>query len=221
MISTPIRILIADDHNLIREGLKRVLEYQDDMVIVGEAVNGNEAEASVKTLKPDVVIMDVNMPGLSGIQVLRKIRETGSLQKIIILTVAGDRETLMEAVKIGADGYLLKDTDITELIKAVREVNSGETFIDQRLVKLLVTDFRSRKEVEARQNPLGTLTDRELEILQHLASGHSNREIGDRLFLSEKTIKNQTTVIFRKLEVNDRVQATLSALKWGIETFRK
>lgn len=221
MTTTPIRILIADDHNLIREGLKRVLEYQEDMTIVGEAVNGYEAEGSAITLQPDVVIMDVNMPGLSGLQVLRKIREAGLKQKVIILTVAGDRDTLMEAVEIGADGYLLKDSDIAELIKAVREVSGGETFIDQRLVKLLVSNFRSRSEVGTAQNLLKALTDREIEILRYMATGHSNREIADKLFLSEKTIKNQTTLIFRKLDVNDRVQATLSALKWGIDTFQK
>lgn len=221
MTTTPIRILIADDHNLIREGLKRVLEYQEDMVIVGEAINGFDAEGAVRTLHPQVVIMDVNMPGLSGLQVLRRIREEQLPVRVVILTVAGDRNTLMEAVDIGADGYLLKDSDISELIKAVREVNTGETFIDQRLVKLLVSDYRGRKEPQGRSNPLDTLTDREVDVLRLMAEGRSNREIGEELFLSEKTIKNQMTGVFRKLDVNDRVQATLLALKWNIDGFRK
>lgn len=221
MSMAPIRILIADDHNLIREGLKRIFDYESDMTIVGEAINGYEAEGAIRTLRPDVVIMDVNMPEISGLQVLKNIRTDKIKVKVVILTVAGDRETLMEAVQIGADGYLLKDSDVAELIRAVRETCDGETYIDQRLVKLLVSSYRGDRDHGGVENPLNQLTPRELEVLGLMAEGRSNREVGEVLFLSEKTIKNQLTTIFRKLGVNDRVQATLSAIKWDIASYKK
>lgn len=219
MITTPIRILIADDHNLIREGIKRILEFQEGYSIVGEAVNGIEAEGSVHTLLPDILVMDVNMPGKSGIEVLASLRKSGTAIKVIFLTVAGDQHTLMEAIHHGAEGYLLKDSDIQELIRAIRDVFDGETYIDQRLVKLMMRSFKDRSESTALENPLKELTLREREILSLIAQGKSNREIGEDLFLSEKTVKNNTTLVFRKLGVNDRVQATLVALKHHIESF--
>lgn len=216
MTTMPIRILIADDHNLIREGIKRILEFQEGFAIVGEAINGFEAEAAAHTLQPDVLVMDINMPGRSGIQVIEALRKAGLPVKVIFLTVAGDRETLMEAVNLGAEGYLLKDSNIQELIKAIRDVFDGETYIDQRLVKLMIKDFKSRPDHKPEENPLTALTQREREILSLLSQGRSNREIGENLFLSEKTVKNNITLVFRKLGVNDRVQATLVALKHQI-----
>ncbi len=218
MTTTPIRILIADDHNLIREGIKRILEFQEGFTIVGEAMNGLEAEGAVHTLRPDILVMDINMPSKSGIQVLESLRKDGQPVKVIFLTVAGDRDTLMEAVNLGAEGYLLKDSDIQELIRAIREVFGGETYIDQRLVKLMMKDFKSHSEHKIEINPLKALTQRERDILCLISQGKSNREIGENLFLSEKTVKNNITLVFRKLSVNDRVQATLLALKYRIDT---
>lgn len=219
MITTPIRILIADDHNLIREGIKRILGFHEDLSLVGEAVDGIGAEGAVGTLRPDILVMDVNMPGKSGLQVLQTLRKAGSPVKVIFLTVAGDQQTLMEAVHLGAEGYLLKDSDIQELVRAIREVHSGENYIDQRLVKLMMRNFAERTAAEA--NPLKELTPRELEILYFTSQGLSNREVGERLFLSEKTVKNNLILIFRKLGVKDRVQATLLALKHHIEDLMK
>lgn len=218
MTTTPIRILIADDHNLIREGIKRILEFQEGFSIVGEAMNGLEAEGAVHVLHPDILVMDINMPGRSGIQVLESLRKDGQPVKVIFLTVAGDRDTLMEAVQLGAEGYLLKDSDIQELIRAIRDVFDGESYIDQRLVKLMIKDFKGRPDHAPDDNPLIALTQREREILTLLSQGKSNREIGENLFLSEKTVKNNITLVFRKLGVNDRVQATLVALKHHIHT---
>jgi len=219
MTTTPIRILIADDHNLIREGIKRILEFQEGFTIVGEAMNGIEAEGAVSTLHPDILVMDVNMPGKSGLEVLESLRKAGIPVKVIFLTVAGDQHTLMEAIHFGAEGYLLKDSDIQELIRAIRDVLDGETYIDQRLVKLMLRNFKDRTEPVVDENPLKELTQREREILRLIAQGKSNREIGDNLFLSEKTVKNNAILVFRKLGVNDRVQATLVALKHHIDTF--
>lgn len=216
MTTMPIRILIADDHNLIREGIKRILEFQEGFAIVGEAINGLEAEAAVHTLQPDVLVMDISMPGRSGIQVLEALRRDCLPVKVIFLTVAGDRETLMEAVNLGAEGYLLKDSNIQELIRAIQDVFDGESYIDQRLVKLMIRDFKNPPDHKPAENPLIALTQREREILTLLSQGKSNREIGENLFLSEKTVKNNITLVFRKLGVNDRVQATLVALKHHI-----
>ncbi len=216
MTTTPIRILIADDHNLIREGIKRILDFQEGFQIVGEAMNGTEAEGFVNTLRPDILVMDVNMPGKSGIEVLGSLKKAGNPVKVIFLTVAGDQHTLMEAVHLGAEGYLLKDSDIQELIRAIRDVYEGETYIDQRLVKLMMHNFAEKAAPVIEENPLKELTPREREILQLISQGKSNREIGECLFLSEKTVKNNLIFIFRKLGVKDRVQATLAALKYKI-----
>lgn len=219
MTTTPIRILIADDHNLIREGIKRILEFHEDLKLIGEAVDGIAAEGAVSTLHPDVLVMDVSMPGKSGIQVLQTLRKAGVPVKVIFLTVAGDQSTLMEAIHFGAEGYLLKDSDIQELVRAIREVHAGENYIDQRLVKLMMRNFADRAVAEV--NPLKELTPRELEILYHTSQGLSNREVGERLYVSEKTVKNNLIVIFRKLGVKDRVQATLLALKHHIGDLMK
>lgn len=220
MTTTPIRILIADDHNLIREGIKRILEFQEGFLIVGEATNGIETEGAVNTLHPDVLVMDVNMPGKSGLQVLETLRKAGVPTKVIFLTVAGDQHTLMEAIHFGAEGYLLKDSDIQDLVRAIRDVFDGETYIDQRLVKLMMRNFKDHGDHEVDENPLKELTPREVEILKLIAQGMSNREIGEHLFLSEKTVKNNTTLMFRKLGVTDRVQATLKALKHRIDDIK-
>ena len=217
MPTTPMRILIADDHNLIREGLKRIIEMQDDMVIVGESMDGPGAEASIRTLMPDVVIMDINMPGRSGLEVLRRIREEGLKTAVVMLTVSGTRDTLLEAVHIGADGYVLKDSDTQELIRAISDAFAGDTYIDRRLVKLLVENYKDRQKHTESTNKLTELSERELDVLKWMAAGSSNRDISDALFLSEKTVKNYATQIFRKLEVRDRVQATLYAVRNGIE----
>lgn len=138
MSTNPIRILVADDHNLIREGLKRILDFQDDMRLIGEAINGRDALKSVEALNPDIVLLDVNMPDLTGIEVLRHMKRKKLPVRAIMLTVAGDRETLFEAIESGAEGYILKDSETVDLVQAIKEVYEGETYIDKRLVSLLV-----------------------------------------------------------------------------------
>ncbi len=143
MNSKLIRILVADDHNLIREGLKRILDFQDGMKLVGEAINGQDAIHSALAMSPDIILLDVNMPDYSGIEVLREIKKTRDDIKVIMLTVAGDRETLFDAIEAGAEGYILKDSETVDLVQAIREVYSGETYIDKRLVSLLVDNFKN------------------------------------------------------------------------------
>lgn len=210
MTTKPIRVLIADDHALIRQGIRRILEYEDDIRVVGEAENGREAMDFVKTLQPDLLIMDINMPRLTGFQVLEALREESIDQKIILLTVNDDSTSLHMALDSGADAYLLKDSNPEHLITALREVQKGESYIDKRLVKLLVNGFRTRKATTSSR--ISMLTDREAEVLACLSKGLTNKEIGDKLFITEKTVKNHTTNIYRKLEVTDRVKAALYAI---------
>ena len=209
-----IRILIADDHPLIREGLKTILTFEEDITVVGEAMNGEETIVNIKTLLPDVVLLDVNMPDQSGIEVMKEIKASNLACKFIMITADDDRKTVFEAIEAGADGYILKDSESVDLIQAVQEVYSGESYIDRRIVSYLVDKFTLKDEQESH---LDGLTDREIEVLKRIAKGYTNKQIAMQLFLSEKTIKNYATAIYRKLEVRDRVQATLYAIRHDID----
>lgn len=215
-----IRILIADDHALLRQGIRNVLEFEKDFVIVAEAGDGEEAVSRSGECLPDVALIDINMPKLNGLEVTKRIRESFPSVRVIILTIHDDESYVVEVVKAGAAGYLLKDVEPGMLIKAIRTVYDGESFIYPTLAKKLFGEI-TRLEGEKR---LGTanllqhgreerLTLRELEVLQLIAKGLSNQEIASQLFLSEKTVKNHLTNIFRKIDVNDRTQAVLYAIK--------
>lgn len=216
-MSTKIRVVLADDHSLIRKGIKSVLQFEDNIDIVGEGVNGEEALNLVKTLLPDILIMDINMPIMSGIEVLKEIQESDIKVHVILLTISNDRELLMEALNYGANGYLLKDSNPDDLIRGINEINEGENFIDNRLLKYLVRGYASSKRED--DNLLSRLSRRELEVLNLMSEGLSNKEIGDKLFLSEKTVKNYAYNMFKKLEVKDRVQATIYALKNNLKDY--
>lgn len=215
MNSNSIRILIADDHALIREGLKTLLGFEEGLKVIGEAINGKETLSNVSALSPDVVFLDVNMPDMTGIEVVKKIKKIKPVVKIVMVTADGDRETLFQALDAGAEGYILKDSESADMIQAAKEVYAGETYIDKRLVRYLVTQFKER--TATTENKLYELTDRELTVLRLISEGNTNKEIADQLFLSEKTVKNYATTIFKKLEVKDRVQATLYAIRNKIE----
>lgn len=215
MITKDLRTLIADDHALIREGLKTILGFEETIKIIGEAINGREAIENAALLKPDIILMDVNMPDMTGIEVLKAIKEKNNEIKIIMITAAGDQETLFNALDSGADGYILKDSESVDMIQAIHEVYEGETYIDKRLVNLLLKKLHHKKDLES--NKLHELTERELSVLKLISQGYTNREVSEILFLSEKTVKNYATTIFKKLEVKDRVQATLYAIKNEID----
>ncbi|NLO81816.1 MAG: response regulator transcription factor [Clostridiales bacterium] len=209
-----IRVLIADDHSLIRKGLEQVLELEDDIEVIGEASNGKEVVEKTMELKPDVVLMDINMPVQNGIYAIREIKEKGCRAKIIILTIHDDREYLLEAIRMGAEGYIMKDADVDHLIKAIRDVYRGETYIQPNLSSELIKDigkvtYRSLK----RQFEENNLTPREIEVLMLIADGKNNKEIADELFISEKTVKNHVSNIFRKIDVSDRTQAAIYVFK--------
>jgi len=212
-----IRILIADDHDIIRQGLKRIISFEDDMLIALEAQNGHEALELLKQKEVDIVILDCNMPIVNGIQVLKSIKEHGDKIKVIMLTVENDRKTIHTAIDVGADGYILKDSAGTEIVNAIRIVNNGDKYIDKSLVALLFSDIKINEKKQS--SVLDELSKREIEVLLKISKGLSNKEIGEQLFISEKTVKNYTTNIFRKINVGDRVHATILALENNIEEY--
>lgn len=212
-----IRILIADDHDIIRQGLKRIISFEDDMFIALEAQNGQEALELLKQKDVDIVLLDCNMPIINGIQVLKSIKEQWNKIKVIMLTVENDRKTIHTAIDIGADGYILKDSAGTEIVNAIKLIYKGEKYIDKSLVSLLFSDIKINEKKPA--SILDELSKREIEVLLKISKGLSNKEIGEQLYLSEKTVKNYTTNIFRKINVGDRVHATILALDNNIEEY--
>jgi DNA-binding NarL/FixJ family response regulator len=208
-----IKVLLADDHSLLRQGVRQILELERDIEIVGEASDGEEALELIKETNPDVILLDVNMPKLNGVEVARKIKEQRINVGIIVLTIHQDREYLFELVKIGISGYLLKDIDSNSLIKAIRVVHQGESYLHPEMTTYLLKEFNRLNQSYKNNIEQNPLTAREQEVLQMIAQGKSNREIAKGLFISEKTVKNHLSNVFRKLEVNDRTQAVLYGLK--------
>lgn len=210
-----IKVLIADDHALIRKGLKKILEMEHDILVTGEAQDGEEAVAKTKELNPDVVLMDINMPKLNGVEATRIFKQEGLRAGVVILTIHEDPEYLFEAVKAGALGFVLKDVEPEGLIKAVRAVYQGESYIQPSMTKELLSEFcrLSEKKADKREKTKNALTDRQLEVLKLIAQGLTNGEIADKLAISEKTVKNHVSSILRKLDVLDRTQAAIYAIK--------
>lgn len=212
------RVLIADDHTLFREGLKQLLEMEADIEVVGEACDGMEAIAKTRELTPDVILMDLNMPIVNGVAAIKQILEEKPDAGIIVLTMHRQDQYVFDAMRAGARGYLLKDAKPADLIFAIRMVARGASLVDPRMTTTVLKEFRRlASQVERDQGVVG-LTPRELEILRLLAMGLSNKEIGRRMYLAEKTVKNYLSTIFQKLQINDRVQAAVYALRQGLLT---
>lgn len=221
----PIRVLIADDHALLREGLRRILELEPDLEVVGEASDGEEALQKAKELLPNVILMDIHMPGMGGLEATRAIREHVPSADIIVLTIHDGDEYVVEMVNAGAKGYVLKDVEPATVVEAIHRVHEGESFIPS---DLMVKVFREFQRISAYQRGISDaptdhpgvqderLTARELEVLQHIVYGETNKEIAASLFISEKTVKNHVTNILRKLGLSDRTQAAVYALRHGL-----
>ena len=212
-----IKLLIADDHSLIREGITKILSLEPKITVVGEAADGEEAIARVSELHPDIILMDLNMPRLSGIEATKQIINLYPEVKIIALTVHDEDERIFEVIKAGVSGYILKDVDPDSLIQTILSVHAGETVIHPTITSRLLGEFSRltavAKAAEEREAITDLLTHREMEILKHIAQGKSNKEIADALYISEKTVKNHISNIFRKIQVEDRTQAALFAVK--------
>jgi two-component system, NarL family, response regulator DegU len=201
-----IKVLLVDDQQLVREGLRRMLELDDDIKVIGEASSGEDALIKAKDLNPDVILMDIKMSGISGIEATRRIKEDNCKANIIMLTVYEDKY-LAQAAEAGAVGYLLKDITQEELLRAVKVAYAGQSPVTPSVAKTLMSQFASMVQV----NRKNILSRRQLEILRMVASGVTNKNIAQQLYLSEATIKRETSTIFTKLGVTDRTQAVSEA----------
>ncbi len=210
-----VRLLLADDHNVLRQGMAQVLDTQPDIEVVAQADNGLDAVRLVAEHRPDIVLMDINMPELDGVASARRITAEFPETGVIILTMYRRDDYVFEAIKAGASGYLLKEVELDELLEAVRAVARGEAVIDSAIANRVLAEFR-RPEPVAKENAGPDLADRDVEILGLLAQGLSNRDIAARLFIAEKTVRNRLSGIFRRLHLENRTQAALYAIQEGI-----
>ena len=212
-MATMTKILIVDDHTVVRDGLTAILAGQSDFSVVGEAKNGLEAVEKARELSPDVILIDLRMPELDGVEAMRSIRSEDSSVKFLVLTTFDTDEYIFDAIEAGAKGYLLKDASREELFQAVRAVDQGESLIEPGVAARVLDRFSQlSRETKATQ----LLSEREVEVLQLMAGGSANKEIGASLSISESTVKTHVANIFQKLEVKDRTDAVTQALKRGI-----
>jgi two-component system response regulator DegU len=208
-----IKILIVDDHALLREGLIKILSLEEELEIIGEASKGEEAIDLARKLRPDIILMDINMPGINGIEATKVIKKELPQIGIIALTIHDDEEYIFELVRAGVSGYVLKDISPERLISAIKDVAQGKSVIHPNITAKLLGEFNRLSERKSRPNSFEDLTMREIEVLELIAKGMANKDIAHTLFISEKTVKNHVTNIFRKLNVDDRTQAALYAVK--------
>ena len=216
-----IRVLVADDHKLVRQMMRSALSGEDDMTFVGEAENGQRALQMVAQEKPDVLILDMSMPGLTGVQVIRELRHQAPDVKVLVLTAVEDETYLFESLAAGAQGYLLKDSDVEEVLAAVRSLHQGRGYLHPRSTMSLLLEYqRSRSAPAAPDNSQRLaevgLTPRELEVLELIGDGYSNPEIASRLFISEKTVKTHVSHILQRLNIKSRIAAATFAVNNGL-----
>lgn len=207
--------MLIDDHAILRDGLRNLLETENDIQVVGEAVSGEEAIGKVKECDPDVLLMDINMPRMNGVEVTGILKRLYPEKKILVLTMHSHDEFFMAAIREGADGYLLKDAPSDQVIEAIRTVARGESVIHPTMTKKLLS-FHQQKKPEDEDK---VLTDREMEVLQCLVEGLSNKEIAEKLFISDKTVKIHVSKIFKKLNVKSRSQVVIYAVQHRLVNF--
>jgi DNA-binding NarL/FixJ family response regulator len=216
-MSNRIRLVLADDHIMLRQGTAELLRREPDLEIVGEADNGQQAVELAEALKPDIVVMDVRMPVLSGVEATRRIRESLPNVQVLVLTAHDDDQYIFSLLQSGASGYLLKTAPVSELVKAIRQVRAGESPLDpviaQKVVARMSDEHRSPPDASAPTAP--DLTARELEVLQLLANGLSNQAMAEALFISDRTVQAHLTSIFAKMGVASRLEAVLTAIRRG------
>lgn len=207
------RVLIADDHTLFRQGIRTLLSNEPDIEIVGEASNGNEAILLTEQFRPDLVLMDVSMPGLSSFEATRQLKRVRPDLKVLFLTMYDDEDYLLESMQAGASGYILKDSPTEQLLSGIRDVQNGGSYLSPRMLAQLVDDFRTRMKSSAPQPRLASLTSREKEVLKLLAEGNSVKEIATGLNLSVKTIEAHKFNLMRKLDIHNKAQLVQYAIQ--------
>ena len=220
---TKTKIIIVDDHQLFREGVKRILDFENTFEVVAEGDDGSEVVALYEEFKPDVILMDINMPRMNGVEATEQLIKKHPDAKVIILSIHDDGSYVTHALKTGALGYMLKEMDAEAIVEAIKVVSTGGSYLHPKVTHNLVEEFRRLSDREHKgafqqhdiRLPYHLLTKRECEVLQLLTDGQSNRTIGETLFISEKTVKNHVSSILQKMAVNDRTQAVVSAIKNG------
>ena len=208
-----INVMIVDDHKMIREGLKRLLETDENIKVIADADNGKDCFSKLRSVSPDIILLDINMPVMDGLETLQLLNRKKVHPKTLILTVHNEVDYLLRAVDLGIDGYILKDSDSSELIRAVYCVYEGETFIQPSLIPVLNSKLIAR---DMDKEKIELLSDRELEVLKLCALGYFNKEIGTKLDITERTVKNHLSSIFKKIGCTDRTQAAVFSIRNGI-----
>ena len=208
----PIRVLVVDDQSIVRKGIRALLAEVDDILVVGEANDGEEAVAQARSLEPDVVLMDLVMPGMDGIEATRRIVRQQDARVLVLTSFVGD-DQVFPAIKAGALGYLLKDSEPADLLEAIQQVHRGEPSLHPTIARKVLQEMREPSDRPPTPEPL---TDRELEVLRLVAEGLSNREVAERLVVTEATVRSHVSNILGKLHLANRVQATLYALRQGL-----
>lgn len=216
-----VRVLLADDHQMFRQTMKNYLDNQDGIEVVAEARNGEEAFQQVTSLNPDVVIMDVHMPEMDGVRATRKIMELDSPPAVVLLTMSKQDDYLFQAIKAGAQGYHQKDEDVENLIGAIKLAADGEMMLSPEMAQRVLQEFRKMATSGSSKKGMSALGDREIDILRLVTAGYTNQQIAQTLGLAEKTIKNQLSIIFTKLELKNRTQAAIFALRHGLVTLEE
>ncbi len=210
-----IKVMLADDHILMREGIKKLLEFDRSIEVIEQASDGAECLEKLQKVTPDILLLDINMPVMNGIEVLEELKAQKSSLKVLILTVHSEVEYLIKAVDIGANGYILKDSGSAELKQAIENIINNDTYIQPNLIPALNSRLINR---DVDKEKLESLTKREVEILSQVASGMFNKEIASNLNISERTVKNHISNIFKKIDVSDRTQAAVFAIRNNIVT---
>ena len=211
-----ITVVLADDHRVVREGLRALLERNHDISVAGEASDGQEAVKLAATLKPDVIIMDISMPVLNGIEATQQVLEVSPSSRVIILSMYSTSEHIFRAFKAGAQGYLLKESAGSDVVAAVRAVREGKRFLTERITETVLDDFIHQRSLRESESPVSRLSKRERHILQLVVEGKSSSEIGRQLFLSPKTVETYRSRIMRKLSINDVPGLVKFALRHGL-----
>lgn len=218
MENDKIRVLLADDHAVVRTGLRLIIDSQGDMTVIGEAEDGLEAIQKVQEMQPDIIVMDISMPGLGGLEATRRIKREVPDAHVLILTMHDNEQFFFQSLQAGADGYVTKTAPEWELLTAIRSVHRGNCYLNASVTKLLVNDYMERVKQGDRRSPYDLLTDRERETLHLVAAGHSNREIAEMLNISEHTVHNHRAHLMEKLGVHNRLELLKYALREGIIT---